>query len=347
MKRIGRAVAAFAAFVVALCLTSWLIHESLPLPSVPAVQAKLTYLADHVNEYDTLFLGSSRIYHQIIPEQFDRLMAERGMPTRSFNSGVDGMRPPEDAYVFDQIRGMSPKNIRWVVLELAALRMPVDEDKKGTVRAVYWHDWERLMLLTRRAFVEDKKRKLKDRLEKLQEPLAHLTDHIALFVQNRGNIGRAEVLTHYLRRKRPPKIYWNPLGPRKDGFVITGRPEEMLESYRIPFERELAKRKKEPAREDEADPVSQLALGRMLEKIRSIGATPVLVVPPTTGKKKFVPSPEHGDVVVLDYTDVNKYAVLYENRYRLDTDHVNTEGAKVFTDIFVEEFAAAVARKND
>lgn len=347
MRSIGRAIAVFVAFLAGLCVTSVGIHKLLPVPSVPAVQAKLSYLAEHVNEYDTLFLGSSRIYHQIIPEQFDLMMAERGVPTRSFNCGVDGMRPPEDSYVLDAIRSFSPQKLRWVVLELGALRMPVDSDKKGTVRAVYWHDWERLMIMTRRAFLKEKKRKLSDRLEDLREPLSHLADHIALFAQNMGNIGRAEVLVHYLKKKRPPKVYMQPLGLRNDGFVITGRPETILEKDRVPFERELAKRKEHPSRPDEADPVSQLALGRMIKKIRQMGATPILVVPPTTGKKKFVPSADYSDVVVLDYSDIEKYAVLYENRYRLDTDHVNTEGAKVFTEIFAKDFAAAVGATDE
>lgn len=334
-------------FLFGFCLASWLIRINLPLPKVPAVQAKLEYLRSHVNEYDTLFLGSSRIYHQIIPSQFDELMAEQGMPTHSFNCGVDGMRPPEDAYVFDQILSYGPKKLRWVVLELSSLRMPVDRDKKGTIRAVYWHDWERFLLLARRAFLVDtKKRKLADRLNKLREPLADLADHWRLFVQNTSNIGRGELLTHYLKKKHAESVYWIPIGERNDGFTITGRPETILEENRIPFEHELAMRRETPAMRDEGDPVSQLALRRMVEKIRKIGATPILVIPPTTSKKNFVPAPELGaDLIVLDFSDVEKYAALYENRHRLDTDHVNTAGAEVFTELLVDAFTAAVRGK--
>lgn len=348
MRRAARAAFNGITFATGLILACWLIRSSLPVPKVPIVQAKLEHLARRVDEYDTLILGSSRVFHQIIPARLDQRMAEHGLATRSFNCGVDGMRPPEDAYVLDQILRSQPRNLRWVILELEYLRMPLDADKKGTIRAVYWHDWSRMVLLARRAFGDDKKRKLKDRLRRLREPLGDLAEHGALFVQNMTNIGRAEVLTQFLTRKRAPGVNWHSLGDRKDGFITTGRPEMMLEENRLLFERERAQRLEAPARSDAGDPVSRHALRQMLEKIRSIGARPILVVPPTTSKKNFVPGPDVGtDLVVLDFSDVQRFSVLYESRHRLDTDHVNMAGAEIFTDLFAEAFAAAVARQSD
>ena len=78
MKTVVRLTFVAAAFLLGLCLTCWVIRINLPVPKVPAVQAKLAHLAEHINDYDTLFLGSSRIYHQIIPSRFDELMARRG-----------------------------------------------------------------------------------------------------------------------------------------------------------------------------------------------------------------------------------------------------------------------------
>ena len=82
---------------------------------------------------------------------------------------------------------------------------------------------------------------------------------------------------------------------------------------------------------------------RLLGAVRSVGATPVLVIPPTTNKKNFYPRPElRGDLLIFDYSDIRKYAGLYENQHRQDTDHVNKAGAVVFTRILANEFAAVV-----
>ena len=61
---------------------------------------------------------------------------EKGVPTKSFNVAVDGMRPPEDAYFFDQILKLHPKGLRYVFLELDSVCVPVDPNKRGTSRNV-------------------------------------------------------------------------------------------------------------------------------------------------------------------------------------------------------------------
>ncbi len=141
-------VAAFGGSLLLSCLG---IHRTLPIPEIPEVQAKLTYLKDHIDDYDTLFLGTSRIYRHVIPKLFDGLTTEREIPTKSFNAAADGMRPPEDSYVFDQILGYRPKHVRWVFLELWWLRLSIDDQKRQTNRLVYWHDAERLGLLFQEA----------------------------------------------------------------------------------------------------------------------------------------------------------------------------------------------------
>ncbi len=72
----------------------------------------------------------------------------------------------------------------------------------------------------------------------------------------------------------------------------------------------------------------------------------MLVVPPTTSKRNFYPTEARAKkTIVLDFCDLEKFPELYEHRYRLDTDHLNTAGAEVFTRIFAKEWADAVQRR--
>ncbi|MGB8167091.1 MAG: hypothetical protein WCF18_06340 [Chthoniobacteraceae bacterium] len=346
-----RGVLCLALFVLGLCGGCWAIREALPFPEVALVKPKIMHFAAHHDDYDTLFLGSSRIYYQIIPALFDRLAAEQGLPTRSFNAAIAGMRPPEDAYYLDYLLRSPPKKLRWVFIELAGLRTAVDRDKIGTVRAVYWHDWARLCVLFKRALVakpDTKKRKWQRTLENRLEPFGDFFDHVPLFIQNQTNLGRASLLTSRLTYDgpRPTPAPRATLGEDLAGWIPTGRPEVMAGAELASFDKALAERRVTKPLRDPGDPVSQLALETMIAKVEKLGATPVLIVPPTTNKRNFVPSREReAETIVLDFCDLEKFPELYEHRYRLDTDHLNTAGAEVFTRTFVKTWADEVNRR--
>ena len=338
-------------FILALGGGCWAIREALPFPDVPLVKAKIEHLAARRDDYDTLFLGSSRIYYQLIPALFDRLAAEEGLPARSFNAAIAGLRPPEDAYYLDYLLRSPPKNLRWVFIELAGLRTALDPDKIGTVRAVYWHDWARLWVLFKRAIEvkpDVKKRKWKKQLEPRLEEFSDFWDHLPLFLQNQTNLGRGTILTSRLiyAALRPPARPEGVLGEDLAGWIPTGREQSITGAQLAAYDKALGERRIEKARRDVGDAVSQQALETMIAKIEKLGATPVLVVPPTTNKRNFVPSPaRERKSIVLDFCDLEKFPELYAHRYRLDTDHLNTDGAEVFTRIFVKAWAAEVKRR--
>jgi len=346
-----RGLGCTVAFALGLGGGCWAIHEALPFPEVPIVRPKVEHFAARHDDYDTLFVGSSRLYFQIIPALFDRLTAEAGQPTKTFNAGIPGMRPPEDAYFLDTLLLTPPKNLRWVFIELAGIRPAVDRDKIGTVRAVYWHDWERLWLLFRRALYmkpDPKKRKLMRTLKVRLEPFPDFFDHLVLFVKNQANIGRGSILSARLISHPPPRrsVSESVLGKDLAGWVPTGRPEMMTGPELANFDKALANRREEKTINDTIDPISQEALESIIAKVEKLGATAVLVVPPTTNRRNFIPSPERiKKSIVLDFCDLEKFPELYEHRYRLDTDHLNSEGAGVFTHTFVRTWFEALQRR--
>jgi hypothetical protein len=277
LKRSLRPVLCFAAFALAFAAACGAIQRALPLQNIPAVWQKLAHLSARGGDYDTIFIGSSRIYYQIVPRIFDELSAARGLPTRSFNAGIAGMRPPEDAFVFDQILAARLGKLRWVFVELAGIRMNIGDERRGTLRMQYWHDLPRTALLWRYAtqLPESKKRWTPKRLwRQLREPLGDFLPHLELFLREQTNIGKG---------------------------------------------------------------------GELITKIERTGATPVLIVPPTTSKKNFFPLPgrERG-TIILDFSDPARFPELYEVRHRLDSEHTNTAGSEVFTRLLAERWAEAV-----
>ena len=325
-----------------------LISVAIPLPEVPIVDAKLAHLAAHPDAYDALFLGSSRIAFHVIPTIFDETAARAGVRTRSFNAAAAGMRPPEDAYLLDQIFARTGTQFRWIFIELAGLRTAIPDQTRQTVRAVYWHDWERLTILARRALYEMRRAKW-DRPDRWGEPLGELVDHLELFVQRQANIGRGVRWAERLRARRDRRIDATPsiLPSGSAGWLPPERREIGAAAERDAYEQKVLERRAAPSRKDFADPISQAALGKMLEKVERHGATAVLIVPPVVARKNFQPRPEIvGSHLVLDFSAVEKFPELFVSSDRIDEDHVNAEGAALFTKRLAEEFAAEVERRS-
>jgi ribosomal protein S15P/S13E len=346
--RTVRLILGSLAFVIAFAGACVVIRETFPFPDVPIVRSKLVHFEAHRNDFDTLFIGTSRIHYQVIPALFDEKAAAAGMPTTSFNAGIAALRPPEDSYFLDRLLAARPGKLRWVFIEINSIRTDIARDHKGTMRAQYWHDWPRLWLMWQRVTAlkpTEKRRSPAKVWRELREPLADFPQHLDLFAREMSNLGRGDFLTRQLLYKPAP---WDPaqgghLGDDLRGWTETSRGEEMTPENQARFEQERAARLVKPSVRDTSDPASQRALEEMIEKIERLGATPVLIVAPVTAKKVFVPRPERAQrTIVLDFSDPARFPELYENRNRLDTDHLNTAGAKVFTRLVVEHWLAAL-----
>ena len=117
-----------------------------PVPAGASERAD--WLREHGGgSFDTIFVGSSRTFHQIVPSIFDGEMAELGVPVRSFNLGTPGMKPPEDAYVMGRALRGRKAPLRFLVVECNPIHLDIQPEQRGTTRAVYWHDVPRLWAL--------------------------------------------------------------------------------------------------------------------------------------------------------------------------------------------------------
>ncbi len=327
------------AFGVAFVGVCQIIGRWLPFPDVPIARPKIEHLALHHDAYDTLLIGSSRIAYQIIPSIFDAETTARALPTRTFNAAVAGMNPPEDAYFLDTILRHPPKSLRWVVLELASLGTGVDRTR-GTIRSVYWRDWERTALVFRRLLAprfDAKKTGWKFTRQRLVEEWPRLLDFLKMWGERATHLGRGTPFTDRLLKPTAP-VQESTF--EDGGWERADRAEQIGGSDLEEYERELAERSAKPAAEYPSDAVSQEALTRMIGKIESLGARAVLVVPPTTSKRNFVPLPATvSRSLILDFSDIEKFPELYRLEHRLDTDHLNTEGSKIFSRLIARRIA--------
>jgi hypothetical protein len=113
-----KAVLLSAIATLAFLGTCCAFHLLLPAPNVSGITTRMQFFAAHMDDYDTIFVGSSRIYAGISPATFDQVMASAGNPSHSFNFGVNGMYPPERFYVLEQIISLKPRKLKRVFIEM-------------------------------------------------------------------------------------------------------------------------------------------------------------------------------------------------------------------------------------
>ena len=337
--RHGRAVLAVAAWVLGFGLSVRLAGLGLPPAETPAyVRERLTHLAAHGDEYDAIFIGSSRIKNHIMPAVFDRLAGAGGRPMKSFNAGVHGMAVPEDAWMLEQILAGRPARLRWVFLEIDFFQTAIKDGEKGTLRSVAWHDWPRFWSLCRRLTAMTGHLSLRDQIVECFERPRDFICHLSAFGQRATQFGRGALLFEKWRGAAELESEGgSKLGPGGDGWEPAkggdaGEVKSAKRSGKSAGPRDVPK-------PDEADRVSQAVLGEAIAQIERAGAVPILIIPPRVRVWYFVPSAENARrAAVINLCDPAAYPQLYAPEYRIDTSHLNAAGAEVFTRIVADRF---------
>ncbi len=337
-------------FAAAFGGTCWLAARWLPFPDVPNVAKKRAHLAAHGDEYDALFVGSSRVEMQIIPAAFDQRMAELGSPIRSFNAGISAMTPPEDAFLFDEIARGPHRRLRWVFIELDSLRLKADRARREGGRLTYWHDAGRMQLLGQAFLVEWRRTQAKlakkshrnrpwsERLEIRLIPVEDLLEHLSAFFQNQTNLGRGAALAANLFEASSASATDSSIAHAGWGRFVGTMPEKDREEY----ERTYAARLTTPQSPLQPNPAGTEALRRLVQRVRAIGAAPVLLVSPTTRRTQFMPPEDLArSCLILNFSDVRAFPDLFRLEHRLDVEHLNEHGAPFYSRLLAERFFAA------
>jgi hypothetical protein len=319
--------------VAAFVATAGLIHALLP-PMVPkGVAAKLKFYSEHKDEFDTVIVGTSQLYYAASPEIFDTVTRENGLPTRTFNFGIDGMHPPENFYVLDLILKTRPKNLKWVLLELGDVQARW-EKILGTQRAVYWHDWPRTKLTLQKAWNPRGTVRGPIQLSRLWVARRDLASNLTLFGKQFANVGRAADFLPAAKRERFADSAVE-LGPKKDGYRFAGdaMAPEQAEGFQKRLAHEIA-----VAGEKRSSPATERGYRYAAVRIRAAGAKPIFVLPPTIFQSAPRFKRSTGAVPVIAFNDAQKFPEFYDPKARVDDSHLTREAAESFTRLLAREF---------
>jgi hypothetical protein len=299
----------------------------LAVPRSGEVVKKWRHLGEKGGLYSVVFVGSSRVAHHFIPEQFDASVRGSGIDCRSFNFGVGGMFPPESFYVLRSWLESTSTKPRWVIIDMMEFR-PVAPGNEESERAVAWHDWHHTGLALRMASARDGR-----------SSWGTPGYHARLFATRTVGLGRWQDWV-----QRAGKFGdWKFEKLTDTGFEPMEE-RRMSATERADFQSSVAQLRTSDKQVEMPAPYRRELLS-LVEFVRSHGAEPVFVVAPIAqGDLRFRDWPPAG-VQQFSYDNPAKYPQLYRDEERYDSGHLLESGAKKFTAIFAEEFAGWVDGK--
>lgn len=342
---VGRGLLLALLFVLVLSVGATLCSRIDPFRDMAQLREKWEYWEKEKDSFDTLFIGTSRTYRGVIPSLFDQITGEAGVTTKTFNYGIDGMIGPEDAYLADYVLKSPPKNLRWVLIEIAKFEDNFENRPFDNNRTAHWHDWTRTSLLIRSTLWPNGRRTDSKRWFRPDSdqpwPIETAWDHLRLFVARSLNLGRAVAGVEDLLFKRGG----NPLllGPKEDGFMPYPPDSDLkgpaLEAYR----QSLAHRQQVPSKVSPLKRYHQESVDRMIRLAQASGARVVLFLAPSVGPSRLKPA-ERPEVALIDFYDVNTYPQLFAPDVRVDAQHLNLKGAELFTRELASQFVAIASK---
>jgi hypothetical protein len=346
MRR-GGAVVDVALFLVAAVVASIALRRVLPGGSgLERDEIKLDHFRAHREEYTTLFFGSSRTHRGFVPSLFDASMKERGLETRSFNFGMPGASAVDTQHMLARVVQAAPAHVDYVFVDPERLNVAVDTRNSRARSVIDWHEPRITWLITQYVL---------ERPGSTEDKVALLADHWRCCLYNVSNVGRAlRWVDSSLGIAPNAERIAEQLGPALDGYAPQETAGEgaggrggrigakLLPEYLAAVERARA----ETLSDDPPDP-GALELYHLIEsRIEQLGAVPVFVAQPALDlSQDLVKAAQRGEVKhLLRFDGPDRYPELYLPRNRFNSQHLNDDGARLFTELLAREFAAAIER---
>ena len=335
-------------FAVGFGVMATLVRPRIPWPTEYGLQAKWEYFSRNHEQYDAVFLGTSRVFRGIDTPLFDEELAKHGVELSTFNFGVAGMRAFEQDFVLQQLLDLDSERLRYVFIE-GGPWSPRFKHPALTFssRSVFWH-------------TPAQTQKVLDSALRLDGPwserLRLAATHFELFLRKLSSYGQGRTLAKEVFRDGPEEEKYERtlafLG-RQKGYqsadqhtgrsLMQGR-EDLLEDSSA-FEAQVARIEAESADLPPPESVSRIGVRSQHELAREKGVELIYVIQPAyEGAAERLLLHQEGEIErLLDFNRPSRYPELFELVNRYDEKHFNQRGAEIFTRILAREVAEEIS----
>jgi len=345
-RRVLPALGGLLVFLVVLaCAARALARGIASVPDIRleepgSAQIKAKHMEAHGDEYDLVFVGSSRVFRQIKPGPFEARLEQHGLRLETYNLGLPGVRFYEVVRAVEELMDAKPARLCYLVIELMEPDPPVLLENLYARKEIAWHTPRLTSLAVRRVLRSDRSPAQKER-----EIRAHLLQLSCAYL-NVGTgraVGAALLGTEEVGEDLSGAGYV-PLG----GEDTIDRRREFLDE--VDADRELLQRRAEELRAEPRravpDDLLRRTLAHLVERTRSGGVEPIFVVLPPldTRLPEVVGAHEEGVLPnLLHYADPDAHPDFYlDFRELFDKNHLDRDAATRFTQLLADDFAEVV-----
>ncbi|MEH1899105.1 MAG: hypothetical protein V7K94_28110 [Nostoc sp.] len=128
-------------FIITIFFSSGLLNTVLPysktIQNLGEISVKWQYFTEHKDDYNAIFLGPSTTYFGVVPKVFDEYMTKEGKSVKSFNFGIAGANVSELDFYLQKILDLKPANLKWIFLDCSVDLFT--NFGSTSAQEIYWH----------------------------------------------------------------------------------------------------------------------------------------------------------------------------------------------------------------
>ncbi|MBP5973802.1 hypothetical protein HW132_13895 [Brasilonema sp. CT11] len=128
-------------FLITIFFTSGFLNIVLPysqtIQNLGEISVKWQYFTEHKNDYNAIFLGPSTTYFGVVPKLFDEYMTKQGKSVKSFNFGISGANVSEIDFYLQKILALKSANLKWIFLDCSVDLFT--NFASTSAQEIYWH----------------------------------------------------------------------------------------------------------------------------------------------------------------------------------------------------------------
>ena len=309
-----------------------------PYHGNPFYLEKYNYFAQHQDDYNTLILGSSRVYRHIKPNYLDELLKD--YETSTFNLAAPSTFNPEAYYLYEKLLNVLEKDrIKYVFLELQSLD-PISRSNINTRRNYYWHNWKYLNFAINYTLNSNMS---------LNEKTQFISVYSISYLVNKTRVIYDDVF--FQTRNFKEYIENNQDGfyavdrqmaDSKNNNMLKDRMRYFLENTHL-LKSRIEITNQSFSKQNNQDFLNKAHLNKinyLIKKSKEKNIHLVFIIPPRL--------PEYDGLIaikeklpkthIIEIANPEKYPELYQIDYSFDIGHLNSEGAKIFTKYLADEF---------
>ena len=346
-SRPGRSRLCLAAFLVALSMALLASGSVRPLGGKDPMNLKLRHFAEHRDEYDLVFIGSSRIYRGFAPSVMEERLREEGVPLRAYNFGLLGLSMPGAELILRRIGELEPERLRWVLVDPESLEYAQKTRNPRARRVIEWHDAATTWALCQ-MILSNEELSSAERWELVGQ-------HCLSFVYHATRLGQLSPwIADQLGLGASTEQVDEFLGERDDGYrAYHGILEPQNERERKERERDTLHWDRRVRglsnKQIDREPLGEAELEfyrRLRAASEAAGAQLVLVTAPSfNARHDTVRGAYQLGIPILRYDRPQKSPGLYLREHRFRHEHLNDEGARAFTEALTAEFVELMRSK--